>query len=602
MVVRTAPAYGKTQSIRRLAEPLVIANPYPFYTNLSRQGSLFWDQEAKSWICTGYEDAEFILRDPQAHFGLIRFRSTEQLQERGLDNLVPTYILLRPHMILQDDPLHNQVRARIQHHCKKIAKGSFPADVQTLIEEQLMPFIHEHYRVQMDFIDDFAGMLPTKVAALLLGLPLEDVPHFLRWNSAYGDALASLVGPVQLRLPTQSGMLETLDEALHYFQYMVQMRLRSPQNDLISDMVQVLLHSNERIAPEVIINIVAAYCMLLLSDGHATATNLMFQALLWISKKPELRHQLEEDPKRWDDFLTETGRLSSPCQYIARQALQDSVISGKRIRRGQTIVVLIAAANRDEQAFLNASEWIMNRQSTHKPLALGLSRHPCLDAPHTELALRTAIYAFLHAFPDFQFAPEEELEWQGSLNARCPIAIPLSVTSVDAKTSLASTALNLAVPEHLALHVQGRELGWQNDIVEVSTFGEGVVIRYNPAKVQLSFDLQQGVLLAHKMSEASIESTPDTDKLVPRDPAQCLQEIFGRVLSAERIDENSDFFDAGGDSLALLELLLEIEKHFQIKLDPLVVYEYPRLVDLAYQIVQQPKASVSEPEPEAVHS
>src|SRR5258708_378234 len=109
MPAKSATAY-KPQSIRRLIEPLVIANPYPFYATLTKQGPLYWDQEAKLWVCTGYEEAEVILRDSLIHFGPVHFRSNEQLQARGLDKLLPTYALLRPHMISRDDPFHNQVR------------------------------------------------------------------------------------------------------------------------------------------------------------------------------------------------------------------------------------------------------------------------------------------------------------------------------------------------------------------------------------------------------------------------------------------------------------------------------------------------------------
>lgn len=596
---KSAFVYGKTPSIHHIIEPLVIANPYPFYASLKRLGPLFWDQEAKVWICTGYEEAAIILRDQEAHFGLSRFRSTEQLQERGLDDLVPAYMLLYPHMVLRDDPLHNQIRAAFHIHLRKIMAGDFPAAIQALAEEQLSPFLHEHYRVRMDLVDDFAGILPTKVAALLLGLPLEDVGHFLRWNRAYDDALASLVGPVQLRKPAQNGMLETLEEALRYFQSLVQARLSQPQDDLVSDLLHSLRSASSQYAPERLINTIAAYCMLLLSGGYATATNLLVQTLFWLDKKPDLRRSLEEEPGVLDAILMETGRLSSPCQYTTRLAVADSVISGKRIRRGQTVVVLTAAANRDEQAFPHSSEWSLNRQGQQKPLALMLGRHSCLETPYADLTVRTALQTFLRLFPDVRFAPEEDLEWTGSLNARCPRHVPAIVASSQARAYLAEASLHLAIPESLSTHLQERALGWQNDLIEVLTVGEGVIIRYDPKQVKLSFDLQQGVLLAHKMVE---EREPSTDELPSKTPTQSLQEIFARVLSLEHIDEKSDFFDAGGDSLALLTLLMEIENRFQVILDPVVVYEYPRLADLATYIIQQQKTQAERSEREAVHS
>lgn len=597
---RSALAYGKLPGIHHLTESLALANPYPFYANLARLGPLFWDQEAKLWICTGYKEAEFILRDPQAHFGLSRFRSTEQLLERGLDSLVPAYMLLHPHMVLHDDPLHNQIRAALHIHLKKVMESTFPAAIQALAEEQLSPFLHEQYRIRMDLVDDFAGILPTKAVALLLGLPLEDVGHFLRWNRAYDDALACLVGPVQLRRPAQNGMLEALEEALRYFQYLVQARLDQPQDDLMSDLLHSLRPISSHYAPEELINTIAAYCMLLLSGGYATATNLLVQTLFWLDKKPDLRRLLEEEPGVLEDIVRETGRLSSPCQYTTRLAVADSVISGKRIRRGQTVVVLIAAANRDEQAFPYSLEWSLSRQGMQKPLALTLGRHSCLETPYADLTVRTALQTFLRLFPDVRFAPEEELEWAGSLNARYPLHVPIIVASSQARAYLTEASLHLAIPEDLSAHLPERASGWQNDLIEVLTLGEGgVIIRYDPKQVKLSLDLQQGVLLAHKVVEAR---EPSTDELPSKPSTQGLPEIFARVLSLEHIDEQSDFFDAGGDSLAILTLLMEIEKRFQVTLDPVTIYDHPRLGDLATHIAQQQETQESAPEREAVHS
>ncbi|MEO9028931.1 MAG: cytochrome P450 [Ktedonobacteraceae bacterium] len=609
MITKPPAVYGRLQNILHLTEPLIVANPYPFYKNLARHGPLYWDQETRLWVCTGYGEAETILCDLWVHFGVSRFRSTEQLQARGLQKCIPAYTLLRPHMIAQDDPHHSQVRTAISRSFHKAPASAFQEALRCLIDDQLAQWAHSQRDGLMDLIDDFAGPLPTKASALFLGLPLSDLPFFLRWSAAYDDALASFTGPAQLRLQTpQYGLLEALEEASQYFQHIVRARLGHLQDDPISDMVRSLIGSGTTAVPDTAIAIIAAYSMLLLIGGYATATNLIVQALLWLSKKPDQHRLFDENQALLDDLIDETTRLSSSCHYVTRQALQDTIIGSKRIRRGQTVVVLLAAAHRDEHAFPSASEFFLGRRDPKKLLGRGLSRHALIGAPYADLLARVAIQTFLQRFPDFHMIdPKEIREWKGPPNARCPLHVSVSLGAQHA----GSMVPDLLAP---ALTPPQRKEGasyWQNEVVTVSPCGEGAILRFDPRQIKLSFDLQRGVIIAYKES-GSVESTlplptTHTDRLTyeapgPEDTKRCLQELFAIALAIPSgwADENCDFFEAGGDSLALTSLCLSIEQRLQVALDPVEIYEYPKLVDLAGRIGHQRR--VTDPEQEAVYS
>ena len=631
MLSKLPATYAETQSIRRLIEPSVIANPYSLYASLSEQGSLYWDEEAKAWVCTGYEEAETILRDPQVRFGVRRLRSNEQLRERGLEKLIPLYTLLRPQMIFQDDPQHRQLRAAIQRRFTTAAVNGLQESVQALVNEQLAPFVGNPQRGQMDLLDDFAGVLPTKVAALFLGLPLSDLPRFMRWNAAYESATARFTGPIHLRFPLeQEEDLETLEEASQYFQQIIRARLSDPQDDPISDMMRSLIgDASTNDVGEDYLSVVVANCMLLLAGGYATTTNLIVQALLWLWKKPDQRRLLEEEPALLEALLNETMRLSASSQYVTRQALQDTVIGAKRIRRGQIIVVLLAAANRDEQAFPRAQEFLLNRQGQKKQLGFGLGRHFCIGAPYADLLARVAILTFLQRFPGFQLLGlEEKLEWKGPPNARCLLHAPVTLGALLAENTLAASPHTLVIPTATCPHTANTSFSneqegvehWKNAVLSVLTSANGVTaIHFDPNHIEISLDVQHGVIsfapkadgVADPFTEhTATETTPHSDALTgkalqPKEAKERLYRLFATVLGLpiDQVDDRCDFFEAGGDSLALASLLLAIEQHLQVEIDPETIYDHPVLSDLAELIVEQrKKARTTVPEREAVYS
>ncbi|GCE32134.1 hypothetical protein KDA_76180 [Dictyobacter alpinus] len=612
MPAKLPATHDEIPSIRQIVEPSVIANPYALYASLSEQGPLYWDQEAKVWVCTGYEEAETILRDPQVRFGMRRLRSNEQLRERGLEKLIPLYTLLRPQMAFLDDPQHRQLRAAIQWRFTAAALDRLHEAIQALVNERLSPFVGKPHRGQMDLIDDFAGPLPTQVAALFLGLPQSDVAYFMRWSAAYERATARYTGPVQLRFPReQEGDLETLEEAPAYFRQVARARLGKPQDDPISDMLRSLIDgafsADER---EEYLSVVVANCLLLLASGYATTTNLIVQSLLWLWKEPDQRRLLEEDPSLLEALINETTRLSSSSQYVVRQALHDTVIGTKRIRRGQTIVILLALANRDERAFPHAQRFLLKRDGKRKQLGFGLGRHFCIGAPYAELLARLAILTFLQRFPGFQpNAPEDEFEWKGPPNSRCPRHVPILLGASLTEHALAVPGRNVVVPTATCPYVKAREIGgqegaehWKNAVLSVMASDDGTTtIHFDPNSVKVSLDLQHGIIRflsqADRVAEppATSGSTVHTDALAsealqPREIKDRLSHLFATVLALPaEVDDECDFFEAGGDSLALASLLLAIEQHLQVEIDPETIYDHPVLSDLAAVIVKQQK-------------
>jgi cytochrome P450 len=429
------------------------ASSSPIHELRQTHGPLYWDRGLKMWVCLGYEAAVTILRNKDACFGASRLQSDAELQARGLGKWIPFYDLLRPQMLFQDHS-HRQLHNAMLKRFTAPAVQALHAQVAQLVDAQLAPFVRAS-RPEMDLIADFAGALPTQVSCLLLGLPQGDLKTYMRWNEAYEYVLASFSS-----LPghDKAAILAVLQEEISYFRRLIAERHKRPGNDLVSDLVRALLPEQAALdesLPEVYT--VAANCVMLLAGGYKTSTNLIASGLLWLLRKPPLRERLLNEPHLFPAFLSEVMRLSGSSQYVARQAMQDVGISGKHLCKGQNVLVLLAAANMDEHAFPDPGELRLDRPRGKSHLGFSQGSHHCLGAPYAESLARSAITAFLHAFPSYLLACcEEDLEWGDHPNVRClrhmPVLLGISPTSAHENISWGEGPPRSALPNQIAVN------------------------------------------------------------------------------------------------------------------------------------------------------
>jgi len=113
---------------------------------------------------------------------------------------------------------------------------------------------------------------------------------------------------------------------------------------------------------------------------------------------PEVRRELGRNPSRWPAAIEELMRLVSPNQFIRRQALEDVVLGDQTIRAGDALLLILAAANRDPEAFPEPDRFIFDRPNRQN-VALGHGIHYCLGAPLARLEGRIALQTVFERWP-----------------------------------------------------------------------------------------------------------------------------------------------------------------------------------------------------------
>ena len=169
-------------------------------------------------------------------------------------------------------------------------------------------------------------------------------------------------------------------------------------------------------------------CILLLVAGNETTTNLIGNGLLSLLDHPDEVERLRQQPELMESAIEEMLRYEYPVMSTVRTPLEDRQLDGKTIRKGQPVMVTIAAANRDPAQFPDPDRFDIAREPNHH-VAFGHGIHFCLGAPLARTEGRAAIAGLLAALsPDFAIA---QVVPQGdpriTTSTLTPVSPPLSI-------------------------------------------------------------------------------------------------------------------------------------------------------------------------------
>ena len=126
-----------------------------------------------------------------------------------------------------------------------------------------------------------------------------------------------------------------------------------PHEGLVHSLVQAEVDGVRLTEEEIIAN-----CILTMIGGQETSTNLIGSGLLTLLRHPEQMRMLQDDPSLIPSAVEELLRFESPIQHTARVAHEDFTLGDKMIRRGQSVVAVLAAANRDPERFPIRTCWM----------------------------------------------------------------------------------------------------------------------------------------------------------------------------------------------------------------------------------------------------
>lgn len=392
--------------------PPFLANPYPFYHQLRAEAPVYWSERLQAWILTRYTEVMTALHDPRLNSGERITAILSQLPETVRVEMQPLAEHMTQWVAFTDPPDHTRLRTLVGKAFTPRTIEKLRPQVQVLVDE-LLDVVQE--AGHMDVIRDFAFPLPATVIAQMLGIPREDHDRFRQWSNDIAYFISAGGINIEVARKAQQSVLELAD----YFQGIVAQRRHRPQDDLISALVAVEEQGDKLSETELFSMFVQLFFA-----GHETTMGLIGNGLLALLRHPDQRHKLQDQPSLIASAVEEFLRYDTSIQRQARVASEDIEIDGHLIRKGQYILLFIAAANRDPAQFPEPDRLDITRQE-NRHLSFGYGIHFCIGAPLARLEAQIALDTLLRRMPKLQLAGET-LAWEPLLALRKLKALPVT--------------------------------------------------------------------------------------------------------------------------------------------------------------------------------
>ena len=111
---------------------------------------------------------------------------------------------------------------------------------------------------------------------------------------------------------------------------------------------------------------------------------------------------------------------------LNRWAATDVELGGQTIRRGELVIAIVDAADRDPDRFDDPDRLDVQREDS-RHLAFGRGSHFCLGAPLARLEAAIALETLFRRLPGLRLAVEpDELEWRPTPGFRRLETLPVA--------------------------------------------------------------------------------------------------------------------------------------------------------------------------------
>ncbi|GAB7052296.1 cytochrome P450 [Catenuloplanes indicus] len=348
-------------------------DPYPAYDVLRAHAPVFM-ADGRWWV-TSHTVTNQVLRHPAMRIldaaDYDRFWP-DWRQNRGVASFVLSMLQTNP-------PDHSRVRraAAATFTARRVAAMR---DVIAALSEELITAMP----ARTDFIGAFAYPLPISVICALLGVPAADRPWFRQRVADLTVVLEPISTEREMQLADVAGR-----EVEDYFVGLIAERRRAPQEDLTS----ALVANGDLTAEELLANLI-----LLLIAGFETTTNLLGTGIKMLLDRPEHAARLRADPGLAPAYVEEILRYDSPVQMTSRLAAEPVEFGGVRIAAGESLNMLLGAANRDPARYGDPHRFDPDRENV-QPVSFGGGAHYCLGAPLARLEAQVALPMLVTMLP-----------------------------------------------------------------------------------------------------------------------------------------------------------------------------------------------------------
>jgi cytochrome P450 len=402
----TAPACPFTYP-----SPEVVEHPFPFYAWLRHEAPVHQLPDG-SFLVSRRQDIIDIVRNPDVFSNRVGPLNSQILGGPRVGGTVDGPWATS----FQDPPELKEQRALSASLVSREALRRYEPIIARKSDELIDTFVG---RGTAEFRSEFASLLPRRVMMEVFGFPAEDEADFIRWASGQGPIGSKLASPEEQAREQQN----RLDLAA-YFERKIRERLESPQDDYVSTFVHDQVARDGALdMPYLLAELVNHF-----AAGNGTTAHMLASAMLLLLEHPDQLERVRADRELVRPMLEEVVRLEGPIQWNQRVVKEDVELHGTHIPAGSIVIIVWAAANRDEETFPDPDRFDIDRPGLVKQhLGYGQGIHLCLGAPIARLEGAVAINRLLDRLHNLRLDPDAgEVTHIPNLNQRSPAAVHIA--------------------------------------------------------------------------------------------------------------------------------------------------------------------------------
>ncbi|ORV87725.1 cytochrome P450 [Mycolicibacterium iranicum] len=301
-------------------------------------------------------------------------------------------------LLNMDAPQHTRLR-------KIISRGFTPRAVGRLEDElrARAQKIAETARAEGsgDFVEQVSCELPLQAIAELLGVPQDDRDKLFRWSNEMTAGEDPEYADVD---PAMSSF-----ELITYAMKMAEERAKNPTEDIVTKLIEADIEGEKLSDDEF-----GFFVVMLAVAGNETTRNSITHGMIAFSQNPEQWELYKKE--RPETAADEIVRWATPVSAFQRTALEDTELSGVKIKKGERVVMSYRSANFDEEVFDDPHSFnIMRTPNPHVGFG-GTGAHYCIGANLAKMTINLIFNAVADNMPDLKPIGDPERLKSGWLN------------------------------------------------------------------------------------------------------------------------------------------------------------------------------------------
>jgi cytochrome P450 len=379
-------------------------DPYAVYRELRDDAPAYWNDDLRFWALSRFDDVLEGFRDVET------FSSADgvALESRGRTNEQFRQ------MIEMDPPQHTAFRKLVS----RVFTGARVAELEDQVRRVVGGYLDQIAPLgSADLVASVSGPFPMDVISIMLGIPESDRAELRR----LADKLM-VREDGRIEMPPEA--IEGITGLLGYFDEDLRDRRARTREGLITDLLELEVDGRSLDDLELL-----GFCILFVVAGHETTTKLLANAVELFAQHPEQRARVVADPSLVPDAVEEVLRFRNSTQYMHRTLTRDLELHGQAMRAGDSVLLVIGAANHDEREFgVTAEQFDIDRRP-ERHLSFGYGAHFCLGAALARLESRVALEEIHRRIPDYAVVYEDAVRFHSG-NVAGWTSLPIEFTPV----------------------------------------------------------------------------------------------------------------------------------------------------------------------------